>query len=214
MIQINLLAHRELARQKRREVFNLSLVMAAIAGVLLVGLFYLWFQMQISDQQDKNLIFQIENTRLDAEIREIARIEEEIVALQVRQQAVEELQADRNLPVYLLTELDKQMPDGVYLTSMKQESQNLTLQGVAQSNERVSELLRNLASNTPWLTKPELVEIVAGSMALSARDQRRVSNFTVKARLMRASEIEKSAQVASQTLPAMTGSLAPTTAKQ
>ncbi len=214
MIRINLLAHRELARQKRREAFNLSLFMAAIAGVLLAGLVYLWFQMQISDQQDRNLILQTENSRLDAEIREIARIEEEIIALQARQQAVEELQADRNLPVYLLTELVKQMPDGVYLTSMKQESQSLTLQGVAQSNERVSELLRNLANNTPWLAKPELVEIVAGNVTLNARDQRRVSNFTMKVRLMRASEIEKTTQITSQSISIVSESVDPTTAKK
>jgi type IV pilus assembly protein PilN len=98
--------------------------------------------------------------------------------------------------VHLLTELVKQLPDGVYISSMKQENQSVTLTGVAQSNERVSELLRNLANNTPWFSKPELIEIVAGSVALSPREQKRVSNFTIRVRLMRASEAEKAAQTA------------------
>jgi len=90
-----------------------------------------------------------------------------------------------------LTQLVKQLPDGVYVASMRQENQNVTLQGVAQSNERVSELLRNLGNNTPWFSKPELVEIVAGSVALTPRDQRRVANFTIRVRLTRAGEAEK-----------------------
>lgn len=196
MILINLLPHREAARKRRREIFNLSLVLAMVLGGLIAAAVYLWFQTQISAQQNRNMILQSENTRLDGQIKEIAGLEQEIVALRARQQAVEDLQADRNLPVHLLTELVKQLPDGVYVTSMRQDNQNVTLQGVAQSNERVSELLRNLSNNTPWFSKPELVEIVAGSVSLNSRDQRRVSNFTMRVRLMRASEAEKTAQMA------------------
>jgi type IV pilus assembly protein PilN len=196
VILINLLPHREAARKRRREVFNLSLVLAMVLGGLIAAGVYLWFQTQISAQQNRNMILQSENTRLDGQIKEIAGLEQEIVALRARQQAVEDLQADRNLPVHLLTELVKQLPDGVYVTSMRQDNQNVTLQGVAQSNERVSELLRNLSNNTPWFSKPELVEIVAGSVSLNSRDQRRVSNFTMRVRLMRASEAEKAALMA------------------
>jgi type IV pilus assembly protein PilN len=74
---------------------------------------------------------------------------------------------------------------------MRQENQSVTLQGVAQSNERVSELLRNLGNNTPWFSKPELVEIVAGTVALTPREQRRVANFTIRVALVRASEAVK-----------------------
>jgi type IV pilus assembly protein PilN len=104
---------------------------------------------------------------------------------------VENLQSDRNIPVHLLTELVKQFPEGVYITSMRQVDQSVTLQGVAQSNERVSELLRNLSNNTPWLAKPDLVEIVAGTVTLGARDVRRVSNFIMRVRLVRSSEAQK-----------------------
>ena len=126
--------------------------------------------------------------------------------MRARQQAVEDLQADRNLPVHLLTELVKQLPDGVYIASMRQENQAVTLQGVAQSNERVSELLRNLGNNTPWFSKPELVEIVAGSVTLTPREQRRVANFTIRVRLVRASEAEKMLAAASAVAPVLVAS--------
>ena len=136
-------------------------------------------------------MLQTEIRRFDAQIKDIASLEAEIAALRARQQAVEDLQADRNLPVHLLTELVKQVPDGIYIASMRQENQDVALQGVAQSNERVSEFLRNLGNNTPWFSKPELVEIVAGSVTLSPREVRRVANFTVRVHLTRASEAEK-----------------------
>jgi len=211
VILINLLPHREAARKLRRDVFNISLGASALVGGLLAGIIFLWFQAQISGQQGKNHLLQQEIKRFDEQIKDIASLEAEITALRARQQAVEDLQADRNLPVHLLTELVKQLPDGVYIVSMRQENQNVTLQGVAQSNERVSELLRNLGNKTPWFSKPELVEIVAGSVALTPREQRRVQNFTIRVRLMRASEAEKmkaaaAATAASAAAPALAAS--------
>lgn len=197
MILINLLPHREAARKKRREAFYVSLVMSAMAGVIVAGGIYVWYAAQISDQQAKNTLLTAEIGRLDNQIKDIATLQEEIAGLRARQQAVEDLQADRNMPVNLLNELVKQTPDGVYLTSLRQENQLVSIQGVAQSNERVSELLRNLGNNSPWLTKPELVEITAGTVTLGARDQRRVSNFTMRVRMLRASELAKAAAAAS-----------------
>lgn len=193
MILINLLPHREAARKLRRDVFNLSLGASALLGGLIAGGIFLWYQAQISAQQGTNLVLSNEIKVLEGQIKDIAGLEAEIAGLRARQQAVEDLQADRNQPVYLLTEIVKQLPNGVYIGSIRQENQNVTLQGVAQSNERVSELLRNLANNTPWFTKPELIEIVAGSVALSAREQKRVSNFTIRVRLVRSSEAQKTA---------------------
>jgi type IV pilus assembly protein PilN len=191
VILINLLPHREAARKRRVELFNVSLGMAFLVGGLMAGLVFLWYQAQMTDQQGKNQILQSEIAKFDVQIKDIAGLEAEITALRARQQAVEDLQADRNLPVHLLTELVKQLPDGVYISNMRQENQSVTLQGVAQSNERVSELLRNLGNNTPWFSKPELVEIVAGTIALTPREQRRVANFTIRVRLVRASEAVK-----------------------
>jgi type IV pilus assembly protein PilN len=191
VILINLLPHREMARKLRRDVFNISLGASALVGGLFAGIIFLWFQAQISGQQGKNQLLQTEITRFDNQIKDIVSLEAEITALRARQQAVEDLQADRNLPVHLLTELVKQLPDGVYIASLRQENQNVMLQGVAQSNERVSELLRNLGNNSPWFARPELVEIVAGSVTLTPREQRRVANFTIRVRLVRTSEVEK-----------------------
>jgi type IV pilus assembly protein PilN len=98
------------------------------------------------------------------------------------------LQGNRNLPVYLLTELVKQLPDGVFINSMRQDNQTVTLTGIAQSNERVSELLRNLANNSLWLTRPELIEITSSSVSLNPREQRRVSNFSMRVALKKSSD--------------------------
>jgi len=191
VILINLLPHREAARKRRKDTFNVSLGLAALVGVLIGVLGYLWFQAQISAQQGKNQILQTEITRFDKQIKDIAGLEAEITALRARQQAVEDLQADRNMPVYLLTELVRQLPEGVYISEMRQDGQNITLKGVAQSNERVSELLRNLGSGSPWMTRPDLVFIKAGTVSLSPKDQRRVANFEIRVKLLRASEAEK-----------------------
>lgn len=191
MILINLLPHREIARKRRKDNFNVGLGLSALTGGLLAGLVFLWFQAQISAQQDKNQILQTEIKRFDSQIKDIAGLEAEIAALRARQEAVEDLQSDRNLPVHLLTELVKQLPEGVYVNSMRQDGQNVLLQGVAQSNERVSELLRNLGNNSPWFSRPELVEIVAGNVTLAPRDIRRVANFNIRVKLVRASDAEK-----------------------
>lgn len=198
MILINLLPHREAARKRRRDVFNISLGASALLGGLIAGTVFLWYQAAITSQQSNNSLLEIEIKKLEAQIKDIATLESEIAALRARQQAVEDLQSDRNLPVHLLTELVNQLPDGVFVNRVTQVDQSVTLNGVAQSNERVSELLRNLANNTPWFAKPELIEIVSGTVAVSPKDQKRVGNFVIKVRLVRASEAEKiAAQLAS-----------------
>jgi type IV pilus assembly protein PilN len=210
VILINLLPHREAARKRRKELFFAALGGSALLGGLIAGTIYLWYAAQISQQQDTNLVLQNENKRLDGQIKEIATLQAEIAALRARQQAVEDLQADRNMPVHLLNELVKQLPDGVYVTSLRQDNQVVSITGMAQSNERVAELLRNLSNNSQWLIRPDLVEITASNVALSARDQRRVSNFTMRTRLLRASEVQKAAAAAASA--AASGASAPAAA--
>lgn len=211
MILINLLPHREAARKRRRDIFNASLAASALFGGLIAGAVFLWYQTAISVQRGTNLTLSTEIKKLESQIKDISGLEAEIAALRARQQAVEDLQSDRNLPVHLLTELVNQLPDGVYISKMGQLDQVVTIDGFAQSNERVSELLRNLSSNTPWFTKPELVEIVASTVALTARDQRRVAKFIIKVRLVRASEAEKAGK---QLAVAASAPLAPVPAPQ
>jgi type IV pilus assembly protein PilN len=219
VILINLLPHREAARKRRRDVFNVSLVASMLLGGIIAGSIFLWFQAAISAQQSNNLALDTEIKKLEAQIKDIATLETEIAALRARQQAVEDLQSDRNLPVHLLTELVTQLPDGVYISKLTQVDQSLTLNGVAQSNERVSELLRNLANGTPWFSKPELIEIVSGTTAISAKEQKRVANFVIKVRLVRASEAEKNAakiaaESASAPISSASSAVAPAQAKQ
>lgn len=191
MILINLLPHREAARKRRKDMFNASMGLAAMAGVLIIALGFLWFQSQMAIQQTRNATLQAEITKFDLQIKDIAGLEAEIVALGARQQAVEDLQSDRNMPVHLLTELVRQLPEGVYLNNMRQDAQLVTLLGVAQSNERVSELLRNLGSGSIWLTRPDLIEIKAGVVNVSPKDQRRIANFEIRVKVLRPSEIGK-----------------------
>lgn len=206
MILINLLPHRAAARKRRKEAFQATMFASLLVGLAIAGAVYWWFQMMITSQQENNSFLQREIAVLDGQIKEIATLEEEISSLRARQKAVEDLQADRNLPVHLLSELVRQTPDGVYVSSIKQEDQVITMQGVAQSNERVSEMLRNLTDNTPWLSKPELVEILASTVNLNARDQRRVSSFNLRFRLMRTAELQKGVVQAPPSLNSKVGS--------
>ena len=132
MILINLLPHREAARKRRREAFYAALGASAVAGLVIAGGIWLWFSAQISAQQNRNQILSAEIRKLEAQIKDIASLQEEIAALRARQQAVEDLQADRNMPVHLLNELVKQLPDGVFVTSVKQNGQLVSLAGTAQ----------------------------------------------------------------------------------
>ncbi|MEY2683554.1 MAG: hypothetical protein RJA09_698 [Pseudomonadota bacterium] len=185
MILINLLPHREAARKRRRERFLTHLGMAVLLGGLVAGGVFSWYQSLIEQQADRNAFLSTEIATLDAQIKDIAGLQSQLAALRARQTAVENLQADRNLPVHLLDEMVKHLPEGVFLLTLRQEGQSILMTGVAQSQERVSELLRNLSNNSPWLTKPELVEIVAANVAVTARDQRRVSNFSIRVSLTR-----------------------------
>lgn len=193
MILINLLPHREAARKRRKDAFYVSLGAAALLGGLICGAIFVWYQAQISSQQSKNIFLQAQIKNLELQIKDVANLESEIAALRARQLAVENLQSDRNLPVHLLNEIVAQLPDGVYINSMKQDGVNVAFQGVAQSNERISELLKNLANNSVWLNKPELVEIIASSVQLAPRDIRRVANFSIRAKINKPTDVVKAA---------------------
>ncbi len=186
MILINLLPHREAARKRRREQFMLQLGLALLAGVLLSLLVMLSYQHLIDGQREnRNNPLRAGIAELDAQIQEVSSLKAQVEALKARQHAVESLQADRNLPVHLLEEMVRQLPDGVYLSSIKQEGESIVMAGMAQSQERVSELLRNLGNRSAWLRQPQLVEIVAGDVNVPQRGPRRVSNFAIRVSLVR-----------------------------
>ncbi|MBC7501900.1 MAG: PilN domain-containing protein [Herminiimonas sp.] len=184
MIKINLLPHREAKRKARKKAFYTSLVFSAILGGLVVLAVGGFNETRISSQKQRNEFIKQENVKLDAEIKEIASLKQEIEALKARQQAVEDLQGDRNQPVYLMDELVKQVPEGSYLRTIKQEGQRVVMTGYAQSNERVSELLRNLGNNSPWLERPDLIEIRSAGVG-QGKDQKKVFDFTINVGIKR-----------------------------
>jgi type IV pilus assembly protein PilN len=183
-IRINLLPHREARRERQKKSFYVLTLLSLVAGAVLVGLVWSILQGYINGQNDRNAMIENENRKLDVQIREIATLKQEIEGLRSRQKAVEDLQADRNQPVYLMDELTKLTPEGIYLKSIKQEDRRVNLTGWAASNERVSEFLRNLQNNGRYLERPELVEIKIASQG-PAGIQRRLFdfslNFTMKA---------------------------------
>lgn len=195
MVKINLLPHREEKRKQRKAAFTAMLGAAALVGGLVVLAVGGIIAAQISSQNQRNDFIKAENAKLDVQIKEIATLRQEIEALKARQQAVEDLQSDRNQPVYLMDELVKQVPEGVYLKSFKQEGQRVALNGYAQSNERVSELLRNLSNNSPWLEKPDLIEIRSTGIG-QGRDAKKVFDFTINVGIKRPRDQEQQLQAA------------------
>ncbi len=184
MIRINLLPHREEKRKQRKAAFLQLLALAAVMGLAIVLAIGGIIAAQISNQNQRNNFIKEENVKLDAQIKEIATLKQEIEALKARQQAVEDLQSDRNQPVYLMDELVKQVPEGIYLRAFKQDNQRVAISGYAQSNERVSELLRNLGNNSPWLERPDLIEIRSAHLG-QGKDAKKVFDFTVNVGIKR-----------------------------
>jgi len=195
VILINLLPHREERRKRRKAAYFIGLGVSAGVGLAIVGVWYLVLQQMTSSQQERNAFLTAEIKKLEVQIKDIATLRGEIEALKARQKAVEDLQIDRNVPVHVLNELVKQTPEGVYFTAVKQDGQTLSVNGVAQTNERVSEFLRNTANNSEWLVKPELVEIKV-STGGSGKEQKRLFDFGVRLTVKRPQD--KAAEVPAQ----------------
>jgi type IV pilus assembly protein PilN len=203
MILINLLPHREEKRRQRKQAFFAALLVSALVGLLLVALWYGFNQRMLATQAARNAYLEQEIAKLDVQIKDVASLKSEIAALKARQKAVEDLQTDRNMPVHLLNELVRQTPDGIFLKKIKQEGEFVMLSGIAQTNERVSELLRNTAYNSPWLERPELQEIKAVTVKLSdAKADKRLFEFSLKVGLKRPAAADSAASGASAVAPA------------
>jgi len=201
-IMINLLPHREERRKRKKIAFFAGLGVAAFIGVAVIGVWYLVVQQLISGQQQRNSFLQAEIAKLDIQIKDIASLKAEIASLKARQKAVEDLQIDRNVPVHVLNELVKQVPEGIYITSVKQEGQLLNVAGIAQTQERVSELLRNTAYNSEWLVKPELIESKAATIQAANKEQKRLFDFSVRLTIKRPQDTPASQAAGVAAIPA------------
>lgn len=190
MIRINLLPHREEKRKQKKAAFFAMLALGGVVGVGIVLLVGGYNARAISIQEQRNQVLKTAIVDLDKKIAEIATLKQEIEALKARQQAVEDLQGDRNQPVYLLDELVKQTPPGVYLKGFKQDGQRVSVNGFAQSQERVSELLRNLAGESPWLEKPDLIEVKSTGLG-QGKNARKVVEFNLNVSIKRPRDKDK-----------------------
>ena len=207
MILINLLPHREEKRKRKKIAFFAGLGVAAVAGLLVVGAWYVVVEQLKSAQQDRNQFLSTEIAKLEREIKDIANLKAEIASLTARQKAVEDLQTDRNLPVHLLNELVRQTPEGMYFTSLKQDGQLLNVTGIAQTQERISEFLRNTAYSSEWLVSPELVESKATTVTGANREQKRLFDFSVRLTVKRPLEMAAAADAAPASAPAASAAL-------
>jgi type IV pilus assembly protein PilN len=175
--KINLLPHREERRKRARVHFAVMAGVAAALGLAVVAAGWLVLSQRISDQDARNRFLKAEIAKLDKEIDEIREVKDKIAALLARKQVIEALQTDRVQTVYLLDELVRQMPEGVFLKSVRQRGPSIELVGYAQSNARVSTLMRNIESS-PYLANPSLVEIKATNLG-----KMRISEFNMRLQL-------------------------------
>jgi type IV pilus assembly protein PilN len=184
-MRINLLPHREQKRQARQRQFVSLTIALAILGVAIVALVHAVLAARIDNQNSRNALLRTKIAELDAQNKEIDKLRDQIQQVLARKQVVETLQANRNEAVHLLDQLVRQLPEGIYLRSVKQTDKKVTIVGYAQSNARVSTLMRNI-EGSPWLEKPELVEIKLVSIPVQGRTEpQRLNEFTLNFQIRR-----------------------------
>lgn len=178
MIRINLLPHREQKRAARQRELAFLAGGTSILGLLIVFMVHTILSTQIENQGARNNFLTTEIKKLDDQIAEIKVLKEQTQAMLARKQVVETLQSNRSAVVYLLDQLVRQLPDGVYLKAVKQSGNSISLQGYAQSNARVATLMRSLEAS-PWLQSPNLIEVKAATI-----NNLRVSEFSLNVKLV------------------------------
>ena len=183
MIRVNLLPHREEARKRRQQQFGVLGGISLVIALVVAGAVWFFLDQQVSAQQENVAYMKSEIAKLDKQIEEIRKIREETASLLAKKQVVEALQSNRSEPVQLLDQLLRQLPEGVYLKAIKQVGPKVNVSGYAQSNARVSTLMRNLGAS-PYLENPELVEIKA--VAAPDKSGNRVNEFNMNISIKRA----------------------------
>lgn len=188
MIRINLLPHRAEKRHARKVQFIALAVISLLAGVLLIGFVHVVMSAKISYQERRNTYLKQEIVILDKQIEEIKKLREQTESLLARKNVVERLQSTRADVVHLLDQMLRILPDGVYIKSLKQNGNKITMVGNAQSNARVSTLMRAI-EDSPWLDTPALIEIHASSSTGGAR----VSEYTLTFNLTKEQPVDNKA---------------------
>jgi len=174
MTKINLLDWRTARRQQRKQQFTLLIGATFLASAVIVAIAYFAMDAAISHQQERNKILQTEITALDKQIKEIQELQKVRANLLARMRVIEQLQQSRSATVHFFDEIINTLPDGVYLTGIKQSGGEVTLDGIAESNGRISAYMKNLDSS-PWFKDPKLVVI-----RTSDKNRLRSSEFQLK----------------------------------
>jgi type IV pilus assembly protein PilN len=187
-IKINLLPHREEKRKELKNNFYSMLMLAAIVGAAFVLLVGMLFSARLSAQSERNAFIAKANLELDEKIKEVATLKQEIDGLKARQQAVEDLQGDRNQPVYMLNELVKLAPEGLYLNIIKQSGQQISIKGYAQSHDVVRIFVKSLGESK-WISNPEIVQNIAMDIG-KGKELKRVIEFELNVGIRRPRELE------------------------
>ena len=201
-IRINLLPHREQKRQARQRQFYTLMISLAVLGLAVIALVHGILATQIESQESRNRALKAEIAKLDEQIKEIDRLRDQIQAVLARKQVVETLQANRSEAVHLLDQLVRQLPDGIYLKNVRQQGAKVTVLGYAQSNARVSTLMRNIEAS-PWLSTPELVEIKLVAMPGAKDVTQKINEFTLNFQIKRAAGVDADAAPARPGAPAV-----------
>ena len=158
MIRVNLLPHRQIRREARQREFGLMALFSAIAAAVIIFLGYSYISAKIDAQVERNARLDAAIVKLDKEIADIKDLKDQISTMLERKQVVENLQTNRSQAVVVLDELSRQLPEGMYLKSIKQQGNVISVEGVADTNARVATLVRNLSTSN-WMESPSLVEI-------------------------------------------------------
>ena len=158
MIRVNLLPHRQIRREARQREFGLMALFSAIAASVIIFLGYTYINAKIDAQAERNARLDTAIVKLDKEIADIKDLKDQISTMLERKQVVENLQTNRSQAVVVLDELSRQLPEGMYLKSIKQQGNVISIEGIADTNARVATLVRNLSTSN-WMESPSLVEI-------------------------------------------------------
>ena len=180
MIRINLLPHREIRRKQQQKQFFIMLGGVVAIGAAIWGAVHVTFEDQLNSQVGRNKYLQDETEKLDKQIAEIQKLKDQTAALLARKRVVETLQSTRSEVVHLMDQLTRQLPDGVYLKSIKQADTRVTITGYTQSQARVSTLMRNLEAS-PHLERPGLIEIKSATVGTQRLNEFNMSIFITRA---------------------------------
>ena len=174
MARINLLPWREELRNQRRTEYLTMVSICVVIALLVWGAIHWHFNERIDYQNSRNDFLETEISKLDKKILQIRELEKEKERLLARMKAIETLQTSRPIIVHIFDELVDSLPDGVYLKEIAQSDKKIVIKGVAQSNARVSNYMRNV-EKSEWLKNPTLNIIQTAS-----EDGRRIATFTLQ----------------------------------